>query len=222
MKYFITALSCSMIFLFSFAQSQNMTDAEGRKQGFWHLNMPAKYGEPGYQESGIFQNNQKEGRWILMNTMGDTLGIEHYKHGLKDGHCIYFSLAGLIREESWAVLEPHHQYDTIKVYGQSEADGIKKKQVQNESISVKNGTWKYWDPEKVVLLKQEEYQMGQLISDDGTAKSDTSLPPDPSAKTSTATPTKSKTVKKPKEVLQYEKDNSDKKKIKVRTGATSY
>jgi hypothetical protein len=145
--------------------------------------------------------------------IGDLLALENYKWGYKNGVCSYFNLWGLLREESWKAVDPKNPYDTIEVPDLN-SDVVYKRVVKVEGFTVKHGTWKYYDPQNGTIVKTEEYVLDRLVDpkkknafanvDSSSAKKDTSL-------TSKV---------KPKEVLEYEKKNSNKKKIKVRDGAT--
>lgn len=200
--------------IFSSVFAQNQTDAEGLKQGHWHIIVPEKYGEEGYQEDGYFKDGKKEGVWYNLSTMGDTLAIEQYKFGNKNGVSRYYDLEGLIRKESWLAHNPKQEYDTIEVYDINDPNKIELKRVKIEGTTVKHGTWVYYYPGGKMIKRKEEYVLGNLKSDAPLANKTTKTV------VSDTTTTKKKII--PKEVLQYEKDNSGKKKIKVRTGNTGY
>jgi hypothetical protein len=147
--------------------------------------------------------------------VGDIMAIENYRWGNKDGKCSYFNLAGLTREESWKAIDPQNPYDTIPVNDLNNGDKITMKIVRVESTSVKQGTWNYYDPQTGAITKTENYVLDQVVDADKInplAQTETTNPSDSSSAKSS--------VKKPAEVLNYEKKNSGKKKIKVRDGAT--
>jgi hypothetical protein len=77
--------------------------------------------------------------------------------------------------------------------------------VKAEQYSVKNGDWTYYDPATGRILKIEKYDRGHLLQG---PKSNEVVSEEPMKKI------------KPKEVLEYEKKNSGKKRIKVRDGQT--
>lgn len=186
----------------------NAIDKKDQKQGKWVIHVPPLRGEPGYEDEGIFKNSKKEGVWRRYNLNGDLIAIENYRYGGKDGVQQYFTMMGdLGREESWRAYNPDAPYDTIPIYGQGNNEVLKYKIVKAEQYSVKHGTWKYYDPTTGRLIRSETYDHGFL-------------PPEPDNKV-VATDDKTKKVK-PAEVLQYEKKNSGKKKVKVRDGATGY
>ena len=185
----------------------NVIDNAGLKEGKWVVHVNPLRGEPGYEEEGIFIKDKKEGTWRRYTLQGDVLAIENYRYGGKNGVSQYFTpLSGdLIREESWRAYNPDTPYDTIPVYGQGNNEIISFKIVKAEQYSVKNGDWTYYDPETGRILKIEKYDRGYLLNQPKTETAATDEP-----------------MKKivPKEVQEYEKKNSGKKKVKVRDGQT--
>jgi len=196
----------------------NRVDQNNLKQGRWVTRVESLRGEPGYEEEGIYKDGKKEGLWRTYNLMGDPLAIENYKWGYKNGNCSYYNLYGIVREESWKATDPKNPYDTVDVPDLN-TDAVYKRVVKVEGFTVKHGTWNYYDPQTGAIVKTEEYVLdhlvdpkkkttlaanGKIISDSTSEKKDTTL-------TSKA---------KPREVLDYERKNSKKKKIKVRDGAT--
>lgn len=208
MKYLLAVL---VVFCFMNVSAQNLTDKNGLKQGFWHVVVPERYGEPAYQEQGTYKDGKKEGVWLHLSDMGDTLAVERYKYGNKNGISKYYDLEGIVRTESWLAHNPDNLYDTIDVYDLQDPNKIEKKVVKIEGSSVKHGKWIYYYPGGRMVQREEVYVLGQL-QNDTPLKNITSK--------SVADTSKSKIKVIPKEVLKYEKENSGKKKIKVRTGAT--
>jgi antitoxin component YwqK of YwqJK toxin-antitoxin module len=192
----------------------NRVDPNGLKQGRWVSHVDALRGEPGYEEEGVYKDDKKEGVWRRYSLEGDLIAIENYKWGYKNGQCEYFNLFGRVREESWKAIDPKNPYDTIDVPDLN-SDVVYKRVIKVDAFTVKHGTWNYYDPQTGALVKSEEYVLDQLQ--------------DPSKKKTALGKTDSTGLKKdsaalskmkPKEVLEYEKKNSGKKKIKVRDGAT--
>ncbi|MEO8861094.1 MAG: hypothetical protein ABI358_06695 [Ginsengibacter sp.] len=183
----------------------NAVDKNGLKEGKWVVHVNPLRGEPGYEEEGIFQKNQKDGMWRKYTLQGDVIAIESYKYGGKDGLSQYFTPLGeLDREENWKGYNPDAPYDTIAIYGTGSNEIISFKVVKAEQYSVKNGDWTYYDPSTGRVLKVEKYDHNRLIQK-------------PKEDVVTEEPKK---VVKPAEVLEYEKKNSGKKKVKVRDGQT--
>jgi hypothetical protein len=193
----------------------NCTDFQNMKQGKWVTRVTNNHGEPGYQEEGFYRDGKKEGAWTTYNLMGDTIAQENYKWGYKDGICRYYNLMGLLREESWKAIDPLNPYDTVRAYHLDNPDKYDLRVMKVEASTVRHGTWTYYNPERGTIVKTEEYVIDQLVSNkkpsvvlsDSTAQN-------PADSISQAN------KNKPPEVLEYEKKNSNKKKIKVRDGAT--
>ncbi|HTE23439.1 toxin-antitoxin system YwqK family antitoxin [Flavitalea sp.] len=184
----------------------NRVDMQGKKQGIWVVKIESLRGEPGYEEEGYYVDDRKEGAWRLFNLMGDMVGKENYRWGYKDGICQYFSKHGdLVLEQGWKALNPDKVYDTILVEDVDKLDTYSKVVVKNEGASLKHGTWKYYDSETGTLVRTENFTLGKADANAGAV---------------TAKPTDKKTIAKPKEVLDFEKKNAGKKKIKVRDGST--
>jgi antitoxin component YwqK of YwqJK toxin-antitoxin module len=183
----------------------NAIDKNGLKEGKWVVHVNPLRGEPGYEEEGIFQKNQKNGMWRKYTLQGDVIAIESYKYGGKDGLSQYFTPLGeLDREENWKGYNPDAPYDTIAIYGTGSNEIISFKVVKAEQYSVKNGNWTYYDPSTRRVLKIEKYDHNRLIQQ-------------PKEDVVTEEPKK---IAKPAEVLEYEKKNSGRKKVKTRDGQT--
>lgn len=214
---------CVMLSLSSYSQYKsfiigvkgdtlNRVDNDGLKQGKWVMHAPPLRGEPGYDEEGIYKNGKKEGTWRKYSEMGDLLAIENYMWGFKNGACSYYNLYGLEHEESWKAIDPKNPYDTIDV-PDLHSDTVYQRIVKVEASTVRHGTWRYYNPQTGMITKTEDYILDQLV--DPRKKFSLAIDSTSMAKVDT---TSSK--QKPKEVLEYEKKNSNKKKIKVRDGAT--
>ncbi|MEO6961463.1 MAG: hypothetical protein ABIY90_05815 [Puia sp.] len=187
----------------------NRVDAKGIKQGKWVNHVDDLRGEPGYEEEGQYKDNRKEGTWRVYSLEGDLKGLEFYRWGNKDGICQYFSPSGaLLREESWKALNPDKLYDTLVVEDVEHLNQYRTVIVKNEGAAIKHGIWKYYDPSTGMINRTQTYTMGKLE----TAKA-------PVVQDSTQVAEQKRV--KPKEVQDYEKKNSGKKKIRVRTGQTN-
>ena len=183
----------------------NAVDNKGLKQGKWVIHVDELRGEPGYEEEGIFVDGKREGPWRRYNLNSDLLAIENYRFGGKDGLSQYYTpLGDLVREENWRAYNPDTPYDTIAVYGTGSNEILSYKIVKAEQYSVKNGNWTYYDPTTGRIQKLEKYDRGHLLEE-------------PKTEVVTDQPKK---IAKPAEVLEYEKKNSGKKKVKVRDGQT--
>jgi len=202
----------------------NRIDMNGKKQGPWVIHVDDNHGERGYEEEGYFLNDKRDGTWRQYSLDGDLIAVENYRWGNKDGKCQYYSNIGdLIREESWKAVNPDNPYDTVAVYDVNDPTKIVGTQiVKLEGFTLKHGTWKYYDPNSGTITKTEKWFLDKPAT--GDSKNDDDLKPldvtDNSTKKSDTAAKKAMT--KPQAVLDYEKKNSGKKKIKVRDGSTSY
>ncbi len=186
----------------------NAIDKKDRKQGKWVIRVEEVRGEPGYEEEGIFKDNNREGVWRQYNLTGDLIAVENYKLGGKDGIQQYYTYLGdLYREESWRGYNPDAPYDTIAVYGSGNNEIIDYKIVKAEQYSVKHGEWKYFDPGTGRLVRNEKYDRGFLQKPGGQA-----------APVATTTDKAKKPDKTP-EMIEWEKKNKGKKKV-LRDGKT--
>lgn len=188
----------------------NRVTKAGVKEGEWVISMPELRGEPGYEEEGIFKKGVKEGIWRKYTTQGDLLAVENYFNGGKHGLQQYFNfIGGLEREESWKGYNPDAPYDTIPVYGTGSNEIVEFKIVKAMQYSVKDGEWKYYDPNTGELLRTENWSINVIVKS-------------PKKSTSTAVvvdqPEK-KEVKKTAQMLEWEKKNRGKKGA-IRSGET--
>src|SRR5262249_20402068 len=95
--------------------------------------------------------------------------------------------------------------------------------VKNEGVSFKHGQWKYYDPIEGEVIKTENYRLNKLVNDEGEPIEDELKPIGVGANGKAASDTTGKkAMTKPQVVLDYEKKNSGKKKVKTRDGSTGY
>ena len=197
----------------------NRVDQMGMKQGPWVVQVPELRGEPGYEEEGVFQDDKKEGRWVRYSLQGDKLAIENYRWGQKDGRCQYFNqMEDLVREESWLAVDPKNPYDTVPVFDPQNPNKILRYEiVKIDEPSVKHGTWRYYDAGTGRIEATEQYVLNRKKT---KADEDAELAPIDPTNPNATTKKVEKPKVKPKEVLEFEKKNSGKKKVKVRDGNT--
>lgn len=207
---------CKTYQLASSGDTLNCTDTKGLKQGKWIIATPKLRGEPGYEAEGVFINDRKEGVWRSFNLMGDPIAQESYKWGNKNGRCLYYTIAGLEREESWRAVNPDRAYDTLDVVDPANPNQYERIVVKNDGNSIKHGFWKTYSTTTGALIETEEYIMGQLkeelaLAKQANAKSSVQL-----ADTTSKPPAKAL----PKEVLNFNKKQAKKNKpvITGRTG----
>jgi hypothetical protein len=199
----------------------NRVDAKGLKQGPWVVHVDPLRGEDGYDEEGYYKDDRKEGVWRHFALEGDLIAVENYYYGMKNGKCQYFLNTGEpLREESWRAIDPRSPYDTVNVYDVNDPTKILRKQiVKVEPNSYKHGTWTYYNTETGAIESTQNWVMNKLQED--VADTDNDLAPIDVTTGKPSTAKKDdKTATKPKEVLEFEKKNAGKKKIKVRDGRT--
>jgi antitoxin component YwqK of YwqJK toxin-antitoxin module len=198
----------------------NRVDMRGLKQGPWFIHVDDLRGERGYDEQGYFSDDKKEGVWKRFSLDGDMLAIETYRYGYKDGKSVYFNNMGdMLREEHWRAIDPKNPYDTVSVYDVNDPSKVIGKQViKVEAASYKNGTWTYYNPASGTIDKTEEWVMDKPKNK--AASNDDLAPIGVGNESSTANSIEKKQAAKPREVLEFEKKNSGRKKVRVRDGST--
>lgn len=202
----------------------NRVDMKGKKQGPWVIHVDDLRGEKGYEEEGYFENDLREGAWKRYSLQGIKIAEESYRWGKLNGKSQYFTYnGGLLREESWRAMDPANLYDTVAVYDVNDMTKvIDWVVVKNEGVALKHGEWKYYNPAESTIEKTERYQLNKLLT--GNGEIDDELKPIDISDNSQAKSdsVRKKTLTKPQAVLEYEKKNSGKKKVRVRDGRTGY
>ena len=191
----------------------NVVDKKNLKQGKWVTTVAELMGEPGYEEEGYYKNDKKNGPWIKYNSTVDIVAVENYRAGGKEGVQEYFNFLGDIeKHEEWKGYNPDTPYDTIPVYGQGNNEISSYKIVKAEPYSVPNGEWKYYAAGGK-LTKVEKYDRGHLLKNEEDK---------PAVVTAVVTDDeKPKEKVKTREILEYEKKYSKKKRKQMeRDGKT--
>ena len=198
----------------------NRVDSKGLKQGPWVIHADEIRGEQGYDEQGYFVNDKKDGLWVRFSLMGDKIAEENYRFGSLDGRCRYYTRnGGLLRVESWRAIDPSKNMDTVDVYDLKDPNKVVDHViVKLEGQTVKHGTWTYYDAAEGTIESTERYFLNKLQTD---AEVDDELKPLGVSNGKSASDTTGKKIPgKPQVILDYEKKNAGKKKIKVRDGST--
>lgn len=187
----------------------NAIDKKGMKQGKWVITVAELRGEPGYDEEGFYKDDKKTGTWRRYNSNGDIIAVENYRFGGKDGLQQYFSFLGnLEKEEEWRGYNPDAPYDTIPIYGTGSNEIIDYKIVKAEQYSVPHGEWRFYDAGGR-LIRSERYDRGFPIKDKPVKEEVVTSAEKPKEKVKT------------KEILEYEKKYSKKKRAHMeRDGRT--
>jgi antitoxin component YwqK of YwqJK toxin-antitoxin module len=216
---------CSEYIIGSNGDTLNCKDKKGLRQGRWVNHIEALRGEPGYEEEGVYINNNKTGYWRIFTLQGDLIGIENYRFGQKNGLQQYYNTVGsLVKEESWLAHNPENPTEIVEVYDIKDPNKIYQVEVKLDASSVPHGIWKMYDPETGKVVRKDNYILGKLDDGSGTGngmiKKDRTETGEKDAENKPELKEKPKDKPKPKEVQDFEKKNDGKKKYKIRTGET--
>jgi antitoxin component YwqK of YwqJK toxin-antitoxin module len=97
-----------------------------------------------------------------MDENGDLLAVERYRNNVLDGESKYYERGRLAIVGNYRGLNPDHAFDTL--YVMDPISGAEKPVVvATERGSLRHGLWRYYDPERGRLLREEEYQVDELI-----------------------------------------------------------
>ena len=201
----------------------NRVDLKGLKQGPWIIKVADLRGERGYDTEGYFENDLKEGVWKRYSLEGVKIAEENYRWGKLHGKQQYFTYnGGLEREESWRAIDPANAYDTVPVFDLHDPSKILERVVvKNDGYAMKHGKWFYYDPVWGRVEATETYVMNKLQIDDGSLAGDDDIRPIEISKGKQLSDSLRKATDPALlKIKEYEKENSGKKKIKVRTGST--
>lgn len=202
----------------------NCVDMKGKKQGPWSVHVDDLRGERGYEEEGYYENDQKTGTWKKYSLEGVKIAEENYSWGKLNGKQKYYTYnGGLMREESWRAMDPKIAYDTVPIYDlKDQSKVVSRVVIKNEGVALKHGRWTYYDPREGTVEATEYYVMNKLRTEEDELINDDDIKPISVSDKKAKADTTAKKVSKPQVVLDYEKENSGKKKIKTRDGATGY
>lgn len=229
MKVLLVILACIPVFCVAQCKTfrigaqgdtLNCVDQQDKKQGKWVVHVEALRGEAGYEEEGLYKDDKKEGLWRAYNLTGDVIAMENYRWGNKNGICQYFTIDGLLREESWRAINPENPYDTIEVPDPADPYKVEMKVVKIDGSSIKHGRWQFFDPTNGHIMKTENYFMGKL--EDPNKKFLSAGTTTIAADSTMAIRKKLSDDSKPKEVADFEKKSSKKKSVKIRDGKVGY
>lgn len=141
----------------------NRTDAHGKPDGLWYLSTGGMRGEPAINTLGSYDHGEKTGTWYVSNERGDMISIENYKHNVKDGEAQYFENGKLTALGHFRGLNPNVPMDTFMLT--DVVSGEEKLMIiPTERGSVRHGTWRFYDDLSGRLIREEQYQMDELIS----------------------------------------------------------
>ncbi|RYD59004.1 MAG: hypothetical protein EOP56_01885 [Sphingobacteriales bacterium] len=141
----------------------NNLDAQGKKHGMWIVKEGARMGEAGYSELGSYNHGRKFGQWYKMNSDGEVVAIEHFRNNTLHGEVKYFEGGKLTSIGHYWGLNQDRTIDTIMVEHPITGDQSLVA-VSSDRGSVRHGSWRFYDPESGRLVKEEQYQVDDLIT----------------------------------------------------------
>lgn len=145
------------------AAALNQTDKRGHKQGMWYVQQPERMGEDAYIEFGNYNANRKTGLWYHINNVNEITAIEQYRNNVLDGEVKYFENGRLITTGHYRGLNPDQAFDTIFV--EHPVTGAEKLTIiPTDRGTLRHGLWRYYDPATGRLVREEEYQVDELLS----------------------------------------------------------
>lgn len=140
----------------------NRYDENGKKNGVWWQSFTSNDGEHGCHEWGYYIHGRKTGAWYKINGEGELLAEENYRNDALDGEVKYYYEGHLTSVGHYRGLNPDNLYDTIVVVDPvTGAESLRP--VLNDKGSLKHGNWKFYDEETGRLIREEEYQVDELV-----------------------------------------------------------
>lgn len=140
----------------------NRIDNKNQKQGYWLHQIESRYGEEGYFEYGMYENNVKHGAWSMYDTKGTILSQEKFKQGNKDGEARYYENGRLYCVANYLALRSQYAFDTIMVE-QAITNELKPVIIKTQRGSVRHGFWTYYNSITGKITKIVEYQVDDII-----------------------------------------------------------
>ncbi|MBS1687566.1 MAG: hypothetical protein JSS96_02490 [Bacteroidetes bacterium] len=140
----------------------NLKDAKGLPQGLWMSSIPGRMGEDAYTIFGHYDHGRKYGLWYKVSPDGTPMSIENYRNNTLDGEVKYFEDGQLTCVGHYRGLNPDNLYDTVVVVdAETGLEGLRS--ISSERGSQRHGMWRYYDTETGRLVKEEEYQVDDLL-----------------------------------------------------------
>lgn len=142
--------------------SINKADSKGRKNGMWLLHNDGGKGEVAFYQFGTFDHGRKTGTWYKVDNDGELLAVEGYRNNVLNGEVKYYDKGRLYCIGNYRGLNPDHEFDTVWV-----EDPVTEQQLEriipSERGTLRHGMWKFYNPESGRLIREEEYQVDDLI-----------------------------------------------------------
>jgi hypothetical protein len=144
------------------AKEINQYDAQGKAHGLWYTSTPAHKGEPAEVVMGNYDHGNKTGVWYISDDIGNMHSIETFKHNVRDGEVKYFENGQLICVGHFRGLNPRVAMDTFVIVDPMSGEE-KLVSVPTDRGSVRHGRWRFYDQFSGRLIREEEYQIDELI-----------------------------------------------------------
>lgn len=140
----------------------NMRDPLGKQHGLWSSFSPAQHSEPATSTFGYYSHGEKYGTWYTSDQTGNLKSIENFKQNVRDGEVKYFENGQLTCIGHYRGLNPKVELDTVHIT--DPITGLESwVNVPTERGSVRHGRWRFYDELSGRLLKEEQYQVDELI-----------------------------------------------------------
>lgn len=140
----------------------NHVDTKGRKHGMWLISKQPRMGEAGTNEFGNYEHGIKYGAWYKIDQNGDLVSVEHFRNDVLDGEVKYYDRGKLYCIGHYRGLNPQNKFDTIVVM-HPVTHVEEYRIISTDNGSLRHGSWKYYDADNGSLVKEEEYQVDELI-----------------------------------------------------------
>jgi hypothetical protein len=140
----------------------NEMDSKGARNGLWCISVPSRMGEPSTTELGNFDHGTKYGVWYKFDSEGDLMAVENFRNNVLDGEVKYYEQGKLYCAGHYRGLNPKQKLDTIVVIDPvTHVESYRV--ITTDHGSLRHGTWKYYNPGTGRIIKEEEYQVDELI-----------------------------------------------------------
>lgn len=140
----------------------NKVDNQNRKQGLWFYMHDARMGEPRYYEFGSYKDNKKTGIWTKLDQEQRLTATENYQNGVLNGTSQYYEAGKLYCIGNFRGLNQDQKFDSIMV---TDPNTLEDSLVilPSEIGHTKHGIWRYYNVNNGHLIREEEYQVDNLI-----------------------------------------------------------
>jgi hypothetical protein len=140
----------------------NQTDAQGRPDGLWYTHTAAAKGEPEQATFGSYDHGKKTGLWYVSDGKGNISSIETFRFDVRDGEVKYFENGQLTCVGHYRGLNPKQAVDTMLLTDPVTGEDYWVS-VPTERGSVRHGSWRFYDELTGRLIREEQYQIDELI-----------------------------------------------------------